>query len=1128
MPKKFEHKEAKEQIAYFKKLIANLKNGVYFKQQCLADLRQRISILLNNGYFSSTVKLGIDGQEIDLYNSNTKSFLTSIFNFIEATKYSDLCSSLYDNNVALVETLVSSLSSGTNALFWFFSSKKKKENAEFAYEKLYEMRQGDFVVYATEALNKIQTLEKTDYEIIRQDYLDNPQKYKEWLQKSNKVVFTENGLVPLFKSFDTEYKEIQGNLGEIQSSIDDSINEIKASIDRLIAEELVAALRGISVEELARDKSGIKTKYLKDAGYDNLADIFGASTMQIASVYGISQDKAYTIKSKCDNYAKKIRSGLKIKLSVDNKSKTATKVVQSIYTYMQKTAYSRQVDELNANYGNELKNAFSTLYRIENGIKWLFIAERSRNQTRNAFQYIKETLSTTYKAVANEIYKGFRNKSNSTSNAWNDFAENSIRYYNVIEEVYPGVLGTDDSIYGLPEELARQIQDECFFPDGLLCTLRKYQEWGVKYILHQERVLLGDEMGLGKTIQAIATMVSLKNTGATHFLVVCPASVVTNWCREVTKHSKLRVTKIHGAGKIAAFKSWLKTGGVAVTNYESTSYIKLEPDYKLSLLVVDEAHYIKNANARRSVNTRALALHADRILFMTGTALENNVNEMISLIEVLRPSIASQIESYAFMSAAPQFREKIAPVYYRRKREDVLTELPDKIESKEWCLLSHEEEELYEDAVLESKFQEARRVSWNVDDLNHSCKAQRLKEIIEEAEAEGRKVLVFSFFLDTIAKIHDFLRGKCLNPITGSVNVNRRQEIIDEFDRAPAGTVLLAQINSGGTGLNIQSASVVIICEPQFKPSIENQAISRAYRMGQSRNVLVYRLLCENTIDERLMEVLEEKQQIFDAFADKSVAAQQSIEIDEKTFGQIIKEEIDRINKKRGTPLTEHTNNEEIQNATATTSSVYTTTAMNKNKKTYYETIMKMQYDELVRFLIDKYGPAKYDYFVNESCSSKNKKVSRTKEGLYCHHIDEDKAIMLSNDKFAINNPFEYQKANRLVYCNILEHFLLHILIVEAPKNTEANKTQLQGIGGAVNFICKQLNDTYCGYNYTAEWMQNIVSAVKNDYDSYIVMLKRLWQDIQIDPVLSSLITKSDLAKGWENNIYEKVLQELD
>ena len=127
---------------------------------------------------------------------------------------------------------------------------------------------------------------------------------------------------------------------------------------------------------------------------------------------------------------------------------------------------------------------------------------------------------------------------------------------------------------------------------------------------------------------------------------------------------------------------------------------------------------------------------------------------------------------------------------------------------------------------------------------------------------------------------------------------NRRQEIIDDFDNAPAGKVLISQIIAGGTGLNIQSASVVIFCEPQLKPSIENQAIARAYRMGQARNVLVYRLLCENTIDERITEMLAEKQAIFNAFADKSVAAD-NVEVDVKSLGNIIKEEIDRNNRTR-------------------------------------------------------------------------------------------------------------------------------------------------------------------------------------------------------------------------------------
>jgi SNF2 family DNA or RNA helicase len=218
--------------------------------------------------------------------------------------------------------------------------------------------------------------------------------------------------------------------------------------------------------------------------------------------------------------------------------------------------------------------------------------------------------------------------------------------------------------------------------------------------------------------------------------------------------------------------------------------------------------------------------------------------------------------------------------------------------------MTRAEEAVYEDAVLGKHYAEARRVSWNVDNLKDSSKANRMMEIIAQAESENRKVIVFSFFLDTIRKVTSLMGDRCFGPINGSISPQRRQEIIDQFDKAPAGAVLAAQIQAGGTGLNIQSASVVIICEPQFKPSIENQAVSRAYRMGQTRNVLVYRLLCEGTVDEKITAMLESKQAIFDAFADKSVAANESMELDDKTFGNIIKEEIDRINAKRGNTTT--------------------------------------------------------------------------------------------------------------------------------------------------------------------------------------------------------------------------------
>lgn len=706
------------------------------------------------------------------------------------------------------------------------------------------------------------------------------------------------------KELINKHKKLIDQLEKAKLLSDKYQKNIKKAIDLLIIFEVLKVLKNVPVEELNSDKGGIRIKALRDHNYNTIADFYNKSLYSIASIRGISQDSAYTIKKLVDDFIERTRREIKLKLSADNRSKENTKVVNEIYVYRHSLHHIEKCNEILFLHREKIEYAIEDVLPSTNGFNWFFSGKSKKQKAVDAYKILKDLVDGEYGLDAGELlFQLAKLARTEASDAWDDFIKDPINYISVIEEINPGLLGNDDFVYGLPEDLAREIQDECIFPDGLLCNLRRYQEWGVKYILHQEKVLLGDEMGLGKTIQAIAAMVSLKNTGASHFVVVCPASVLTNWCREIRKHSLLGVTKVHGNGREDALRSWVRTGGVAVTTFETTGHFKLDDLFRYSLLVVDEAHYIKNPEARRTINTIKLNRHADRLLFMTGTALENRVDEMIILIGMLQPHIANQVRNIAFMSSAPAFREKIAPVYYRRKREDVLTELPDLIESKEWCSMTFREELIYEEAILSKRYSEARRVSWNLEDLNNSTKARRLKEIVEEAEEENRKIIIFSFFLDTIRKVSLFLENRCLNPITGSVSPKRRQEIIDEFDQSPAGTVLVAQIQSGGTGLNIQAASVVVICEPQFKPSTENQAISRAYRMGQSRNVLVHRLLCENTIDEKITAMLEEKQAIFDAFADKSVAAESSLELDEKSFAGIIKEETDRIKAKHSNTI---------------------------------------------------------------------------------------------------------------------------------------------------------------------------------------------------------------------------------
>lgn len=697
------------------------------------------------------------------------------------------------------------------------------------------------------------------------------------------------------------HRSLMAELTAAEASLDALREEVKQSSDALVAQEVLRILKDIPIEEINREKRGFRLKALREHGYQTVADIAPASVHSIASVHGVSEDSAYEIKRVVNEIVSATRQSVKIRLSVDNKTSAATKVVSAISKLRGSEPYIIECRKLLKNAKDNIEYGIEDLLPATSGFKWFFTSGKKKKKALAAYEMLTALLDGSYAEKARENLDSLDEiASKSGSDAWQDFSTNSIRFFNTLEDINPGILGTDDAIYGLPEELAREIQDQCFFPDGLLCELRRYQEWGVKYALHQERVLLGDEMGLGKTVQAIATMVSLRNTGATHFMVVCPASVLTNWCREIRKMSRLSVTKIHGYDRYTAAQSWIKTGGVAVTTYETTGHIRLEKEFKFSLLVVDEAHYIKNPEAQRTINVKNISDHAERLLFMTGTALENKVDEMVSLISILQPAIASSVRGMEFLSSAPQFRNKVAPVYYRRKREAVLTELPDLIENREWCTMTRSEEAVYEEAVLGKHYADARRVSWNVENLKDSSKANRMMELIAQAEAEGRKVIVFSFFLDTIRKVTSLVGDRCFGPINGSISPQRRQEIIDQFDKAPAGAVLAAQIQAGGTGLNIQSASVVIICEPQFKPSIENQAISRAYRMGQTRNVLVYRLLCEGTVDEKITAMLESKQAIFDAFADKSVAANESMELDDKSFGNIIKEEIDRINAKRG------------------------------------------------------------------------------------------------------------------------------------------------------------------------------------------------------------------------------------
>ncbi|MEU9404529.1 DEAD/DEAH box helicase [Streptomyces sp. NPDC048281] len=458
--------------------------------------------------------------------------------------------------------------------------------------------------------------------------------------------------------------------------------------------------------------------------------------------------------------------------------------------------------------------------------------------------------------------------------AWADFELRSADYYSLLAEISGAAPDVAAAEGFLPDEIAERVRAQHLDDSYRRVSLRGYQAFGARFALAQRKVVLGDEMGLGKTIQAIAVLAHLAAEGQSHFMVVCPASVLVNWTREIEARSALRVLLLHGPDRHDAFADWKGRGGVGVTTFDALRGFPAPGGGEVGLLVVDEAHSVKNPKAKRSQAVARWAEHCERTLFMTGTPMENRVAEFRSLVGMLDRGVAESLDDGDALAGSVAFRKAVAPVYLRRNQQDVLTELPSLQHTDEWEELSASDAEAYRDAVRAGNFMAMRRAAYLRPE--RSAKLERLREIVEEAGENGQKTVVFSNFKDVLRVVEQALadRTAVFGPLSGDVPAARRQQLVDDFAAAPGAAVLLAQIQAAGVGLNMQAASVVVICEPQIKPTVEHQAVARAHRMGQVRPVRVHRLLATGGVDERLVEMLERKTRLFDAYARRSAVAE--------------------------------------------------------------------------------------------------------------------------------------------------------------------------------------------------------------------------------------------------------------
>ncbi|MEM7164293.1 MAG: SNF2-related protein [Planctomycetota bacterium] len=453
----------------------------------------------------------------------------------------------------------------------------------------------------------------------------------------------------------------------------------------------------------------------------------------------------------------------------------------------------------------------------------------------------------------------------------------------------PQVHATDSQ---LDPALLATIEGTALHSEVMNIGLRRYQQFGTRFLLACRRTVLGDEMGLGKTVQALAAMAQLyAETGSARFLVIAPAGILLNWRQEVEAKSFLRPRVAHGSGKEQALAEWLQLGGVLIVSYATLRSFDVAAQLdeaatrdaaagRIDLVIADEAHYVKNPEAQRTAAVATLLERARRVCLMTGTPMENHPKEFARLIELLGRDdwnvTEDELSDPDSGAVSQQFRSNVARIYLRRNQEDVLQELPEKIVVDEWIDLHAAQWREYQDAVRAANFMGMRQAVTLPVGAASSAKLDRVAELLDEHRESGRRVIVFSFFRKVLEELD--ARFDSVGTIHGGVSQDRRGELIEEFGAGDGHSLLLAQITAAGHGLNLQMASVIVLMEPQLTPGAEAQAIARAHRMGQTERVLVHRLVAADTVDARLVEILARKQDLFDEYARPSVAKENNPE----------------------------------------------------------------------------------------------------------------------------------------------------------------------------------------------------------------------------------------------------------
>lgn len=458
-------------------------------------------------------------------------------------------------------------------------------------------------------------------------------------------------------------------------------------------------------------------------------------------------------------------------------------------------------------------------------------------------------------------------------------------------------------------------------PDLFSSVLRDYQLFGYNWILFHYEIKLGailaDDMGLGKTVQTLAALLNISSKGKKKaYLIVAPVSVIANWKSEIWSFTPSLEAHVYSGSKRI---EWNRNNhDIIITSYQTLNRdLDKFQNEKWDVIILDEAQALKNSQTVTYKSVKKL--NSDLILALSGTPIENRISELWSIYSIVIPGLLGTKKSFISKYRKPlevgnkrvisELRKTIEPFFLRRTKEQVASELPNKEIVMLKIELSEEEITFYNKKRMEyiseiikmkneksDKFKILSAVINALNNLRQIAIAPQLKggpnksskidiviKRIIEASEEGHKVLVFSQYVRVLNLIKEQLSKSGIQNkmLTGAMSQKKRNDAIASFKNSKDCYAFLISIKAGGSGLNLVESDYVIIVDPWWNPAVENQAIDRVHRIGQTKPVIAYKIISANSVEEKILELQDQKRELVDSIMKDPIGEKSKFDIDE-------------------------------------------------------------------------------------------------------------------------------------------------------------------------------------------------------------------------------------------------------